>query len=231
MLIPIGENLWGQEQPLRVAGFAVNHRMTVAWLATGDVLVHSPVKSDPELLSALAALGTVKWIMAPSHMHDLYLQEWIDHCPQAALLHSPGMKLPQAVTERLIPLDERSGAWFGGEIDCLLLRGMPRINEVACLHKPSRSLMVADLVFNLSPAAGFQRWMQKANGVYQWVAPSRLFRMFIADPEAFRASLEQILAWDFDRLIPGHGTIIRTGGKARLRVAFAWLWSSRESTG
>ena len=36
-------------------------------------------------------------------------------------------------------------------------------------------------------------------------------------------SIDAILAWDFDRIIVGHGTTIETGGKAALRDAFAFL--------
>jgi hypothetical protein len=40
-----------------------------------------------------------------------------------------------------------------------------------------------------------------------------------------RASLDRILAWDFDRVTVAHGEILETGGHAALRTSFAWLRS------
>src|SRR5690606_3435162 len=122
--------------------------------------------------------------------------------------------------ERMMVLGDETGRLFGEEVETLLVRGMPKINEVVCLHKESRTLIIADLLFNLAPAHGLQRWLQKANGVYQRLSPSRMFRMFISDRKAFRQSLDHILAWDFDRIIVGHGANIPSGGNTRLREVF-----------
>jgi hypothetical protein len=43
------------------------------------------------------------------------------------------------------------------------------------------------------------------------------------DRTAVRASLEHILAWDFDRILVGHGRNLETGGKPALRAGFAFL--------
>lgn len=223
MLTQIEEGILERESPLRVMGFDVNHRMTVMKLGNGDLLVHSPVELSEALQRMISKLGVVKWIAAPSRMHDLFLEEWMEAFPKAILVHSPGMKLKRLAPERLMALSDESGKLFGPEIECLLIRGMPRINEVAWLHKPSRSLIVADLMFNLTPATGLQRLLQRANGVYQRLGPSRLFRWLISDRSAFRGSMERVLSWDFDRVILGHGANIEVGGKQRVREAFAWL--------
>jgi len=44
--------------------------------------------------------------------------------------------------------------------------------------------------------------------------------LFIKDQQAFRKSLEKVLAWDFDRIIFSHGKSIEAGGKAYLLKAF-----------
>ena len=38
-----------------------------------------------------------------------------------------------------------------------------------------------------------------------------------------KASIQQVLEWDFDRIIVGHGEVVETGGKEALRQAYAWL--------
>ncbi|WP_458205227.1 hypothetical protein [Haladaptatus sp. NG-SE-30] len=36
-------------------------------------------------------------------------------------------------------------------------------------------------------------------------------------------SIRDVLAWDFDRVIPGHGGIVETGGKTAVIDGFEWL--------
>ena len=220
-LTGIGEGILECEQPLRVAGFELNHRMTVMVSPAGEVMVHSPVALRGELKSEVSRLGQVKWIVAPSRMHDLFLKEWVEAFPEALLLHSPDMKIRGIAPQRMMALSDESGRLFGGGMETLLVRGMPKINEVVFLHPPSSSLIVADLMFNLPPASGFQKLMQKANGVYQRLAPSRLFKMCIADQAAFRGSLKRILEWDFEGIILGHGANVPRGGRERLGEVFA----------
>jgi hypothetical protein len=43
------------------------------------------------------------------------------------------------------------------------------------------------------------------------------------DRAAVRASIDRILAWDFDRIIVGHGNNIEAHGREVLRDAFSFL--------
>ncbi len=43
----------------------------------------------------------------------------------------------------------------------------------------------------------------------------------VKDEAAFKASLQAILDWDFDRVIVGHGDVIESAGKEKLRKALA----------
>jgi hypothetical protein len=61
-----------------------------------------------------------------------------------------------------------------------------------------------------------------ANGMWRRFGPSRLVRLLgVSDRAAFRGSLEQVLRWDFERIVPGHGDVLEHGGPAALRAA--WL--------
>jgi hypothetical protein len=109
-------------------------------------------------------------------------------------------------------------------IDQHLVRGMPRLNEVVFLHRPSRSLIIADLAFNFGPDAHWAvKLLFRLGGTWGRFTPSRLERCLMKDRAAVRASIQRILEWDFDRIIVGHGPNIETGGKAALREAFAFL--------
>ena len=49
------------------------------------------------------------------------------------------------------------------------------------------------------------------------------FRLGIRDREATRRSVERIIEWDFDRILPGHGEIVESGAKEAFRRDFARL--------
>jgi hypothetical protein len=44
----------------------------------------------------------------------------------------------------------------------------------------------------------------------------------IRDRNAARESVARILKWDFDRVIVTHGDVLESGGKEKLRAAYAF---------
>ncbi|HWN93659.1 MAG TPA: hypothetical protein VNT99_01390 [Methylomirabilota bacterium] len=120
------------------------------------------------------------------------------------------------------PLLAPSAEW-AEQLDAHQLEGMPKVREHVFLHRSTRTLIVADLVFNFGPPStawtrGFFRW---AGGIRQFPGMSRLFRACIRDRAAFAKSILHMMQWDFDRLIVGHGDVIETGAKPKLAAALA----------
>jgi hypothetical protein len=184
----------------------MDHRMTVLRLNSGELLVHSPVSYSEPLRDALLALGPPKWFVAPSRYHDLYWAQWFGAFPRSTFVTAPGMREDHPELPFSELLAHRAEFW-DGEVIPFQLRGIPRINEFAFLHPASRTLIVADLVFNLDTDAqnAFGRLFLRLNGIQGRPGISRIFRACIRDKGAFRDSLQEILSHDFDRLIIGHG--------------------------
>jgi hypothetical protein len=67
------------------------------------------------------------------------------------------------------------------------------------------------------------RVLLRINDCYCRFGPSRLLRTAIKDRAALRGSLDEILNWDFDRVVLSHGRNLETGAKDALRTAFAFL--------
>jgi hypothetical protein len=63
----------------------------------------------------------------------------------------------------------------------------------------------------------------RVNGAYGRFGPTRLLRTLVRDRPALRASVEKILAWDFERVVVTHGEVLERGGRDALRAGFAWL--------
>jgi hypothetical protein len=98
------------------------------------------------------------------------------------------------------------------------------LNEVAFLHVASRSLLLADLAFNLQWGENLwtRMWM-RAMGIHETFAVGRHVKYLVRDREALRGSLETILAWDFDRVVVSHGVVLQHAGHRVMRRAFDWL--------
>lgn len=92
------------------------------------------------------------------------------------------------------------------------------------LHRPSRTLICADLLFHFPRAEGWlTRLYLRASGGLGRPAQTRVLRAAIRDRPAARASIDRILDLDFDRIVMAHGAVIETGGREALRDATAWL--------
>ena len=97
--------------------------------------------------------------------------------------------------------------------------GAPRVSEVAFLHEPTRTLILVDSVFNHTTAG--KPLLTKAflhlDGAAKGVSITRVFKLMIKDKPAFRASLRELLAWDFERVLVGHGAITQGADIQALR--------------
>lgn len=224
MLAPLASDLWEYDAPLTVIGMALGHRMTIAKLADGSLWLHSPAVHSPALAAELRQLGPVAHIVAPNAIHDTYLEGWFSAYPQAHFHGAKGFSKFRPDLKFTDTLGDTPPAAWSAEFDQLMLRGMPRLNEVVFLHRPSRTLIVTDLVFNLGTEMPLlSRVLLRINGCYNCLAVSRLLRTTIKDQAALRQSLDRMLAWDFDRVVVSHGRNLDAGAKDALRTALAFL--------
>src|SRR5690349_9534760 len=126
-ITPFAPGLWVGHQPLKVAGFELGHRMTVIRLSDGSLVVHSPLEGNAHLTYELTAIGDVKYIVAPSKMHDLYLEDWLMRFSEARLLHSPALPLTMRMQGRTTRINEKTRSLLGDELQFELIGGMPSI--------------------------------------------------------------------------------------------------------
>ena len=224
MLTAIDENVWEATHPLSLAGVQLGHRMTVIRLADNELLLHSPVPLSDDLARELDELGEVRYVVAPSRFHDLFLEEYFERFARATFCSVPGMSDQHPEMGFEIVLYDQFPRRWSEELEHILVGGMSKVNEVVFFHLSSKTLIVADLVFNIRFSSSWlTRSAMKLNGAYGRVAPSRYFKSLIKDKRAFAACIERILEWDFERIVVGHGSIVESGGKEILSAAFDWL--------
>ena len=105
------------------------------------------------------------------------------------------------------------------------------LEETALVHRPSQTLLVADLVHNVGrPNGAWTKLYTKTMGFYDRVALSRALRWTaFRDPSAARDSIDRLAKLAFERLLMGHGTPLQTGAHTALLEAYDWLHAKRRA--
>lgn len=212
----IAENLWLLQYPLSVLGTQHGRNVTLIRLRSGTTILHSMAPFTATDLALIRSVGAPGWLVESMLLHDTYAKEGREAFPGLPFLAPPGFS--EVVKFPTLPLLPTPLEW-GDEVAVLPIEGAPMLKEHAFLHRPSRTLIVADLIFNFDPAErGWDRFFHRhIAGFKRYPGMSRIFRFCIKDKAAFKASIATILAQDFDRIIVGHGEIIETGGQALLQ--------------
>jgi hypothetical protein len=117
-------------------GVRMRLNMTVLRLRDGSLLLHSPVVIDDPLAGALAAIGPVRHVVAPSSYHHLFVTACLDRYPRAALYLAPGLPAKRADLKPAGILGADTPPW-AGEVDALVIEGTPKFREVAFFHRPA----------------------------------------------------------------------------------------------
>jgi hypothetical protein len=221
-LVRHAEDLWSAEDQLAWQGglVPIPIRMTVIRLRDGQLVLHSPVPISPDLRRELDALGTVGFIVVPE-AHGKFAREAAASWPSARLLAAPRPARKRSDLAFHASLADEAPAAWAGQVESHLVAGF-RLDEVLLFHRPSRTLVLTDLCFNVQRASSrVARAFFRANGMWQRFGPSRIIRaLAVSNRAALRESLERALRWDFERIVPAHGDVLERGGPAALRAAW-----------
>lgn len=226
-LVQRADRLWTYEEPLRYRGIEMGRIMSVMKLSGGGLFIHSPAELTAPLKSGLDDLGTVRFVASASNLHGhLYMEEYRTAYPDVELLAAPGLASRRDDLAFDYQLGDTPDPRWGTDIDHRVLQGHRFLHELAFFHRPSRTLILADFGFHIGKRAPLTtRLIARPAGIYQQVGPPLDIKFTVKNTEALRQSMQDVLAWDFDRIIPGHGEIIETGGRQALLDGFEWLLS------
>ncbi|CAG9296481.1 DUF4336 domain-containing protein [Celerinatantimonas diazotrophica] len=200
-------------EPVWFLGLPFSTRMTVVRLPNNDLWIHSPIKLSPDRKAQIDGLGCVKYLIAPNHLHHLFLSEWITAYPDATCFGTNEVIKKRDDIAFDASLNQLQSWPWSTDIEQELFSGSSLMEECVFFHKGSNTLIVADLVENFS-GHNFncvQRFIAKGVGI---MAPNgkmpldwRLSFMF-RKAEA-RQHLARVLAWEPQILVMAHGEIIK----------------------
>jgi hypothetical protein len=224
MLQPIAEGIWGYERDVRAqVGMLLPARATLMRCTGGALVLHAPLAIDEALARDIAKLGEVTHLIAPSCLHWMSLAAAHARYPKARVYAAPGLEQKLGDVP-FAPLGE-SGAVDGmADLTVQHIAGVPMLNEHVFLHRPSRSLVVTDLLFNVHRCAHlWTRTVLRTISAWQKSAQSFEWRLLVRDRTALARSVEQMLAWDFTRIVLAHGDIIDDDARGQAERLLAWV--------
>lgn len=236
-LKPVAPELWIVDGPIvhMAAPLGMSApfptRMTLARLPDGGLWCHSPIEPDAGLFDAVDALGSVRHLVSPNKLHYAHIAAWKRRYPQAIAWASPGVR-ERAASQRIevafdAELADVPPAAWAGTLDQLRFKGSRAIEEVVFLHRPSATLVLADLIenFEADRLDTPMRWIARFGGVLapDGKTPLDMRLTYLGHRAEARACFERMLAWQPQRIILAHGRCFMHDGEAELRRAFAWL--------
>ena len=227
----IGESLWLAEgEIVSFHGFPFPTRCVVARLEDGGLWVWSPTKLTRALRDGVDRLGRVAHLVSPNKLHHLYLAAWKAAYPSARIWGpaSTIRKVRSLAFEP--PLEDDAPAAWRLAIEQAWFRGSMVMDEVVFFHRPSRTVILADLIENFPERfleehwAWWQRPLGRLDGITTASARAPLeWRLSFLDRSLARAARRKMLAWDCTQVVMAHGEWQRRGGQAFLARSFSWL--------
>jgi hypothetical protein len=220
----VPDALWLREYPVSLGGARFNARMTIIKLGCGDTIIHSPCPFNAALAAEVGALGRVAAIIAPSNFHWLHIRSCQEFFPDAVTYVCPGAEMRAKNLDFDLVLGDKAPALWANELSQLVLQGTRLMREVVFLHRASKTLILVDLIENVTPATpGTNWWLRllfRATGMWNRPRPAPEYRLAWGDKAIVRQGLDRILAWDFERVILAHGDVITRDAKEV--VSRAW---------
>ena len=222
MLTPFADDLWIEAREAKFWGVETGTRMTVVRLSDNSLFVHSPVALDEATRRAVDDLGEVRAVVAPSVFHHLHVGGWMRAYPGALFAACPGLEWKRPdLAFGLVLADQPHEAWARDLAQVYF--SARRENEVVFFHRKSRTMICSDALLNLSQHASpgtrmVARLMGNRAPGMGW--PERLM---IRDRGLARRQADRILAWDIDRIVLAHGSLVERDGRETVRRAYAWL--------
>jgi hypothetical protein len=222
------------------------------------------VALTPEVKAKLQSLGNnVRYITALDIEHHLFLSDWHAAYPSAHVIGPAGLpekraadasiahKVPFHTVFRAPGADKQVthvSAEFDADFDYEFVDAHPN-KELVFFYRPDRTLIEADLLFNLPATEQYSRTgesptkgvltklfvaLNSTQGSAVWQKRFIWHTVGAKNRARFDASVRRIDKWDFNRIIPCHGDVIEGDAiegdaKGIFRKVFEWHLEGKKS--
>jgi hypothetical protein len=236
-LVEVAANIWTIEakgcvcyRPPMQPRYPYTHRAIVIRLDDNSLFVLSPIPVTPEILTDIDALGVVKYLISPNHIHHLYLGEWSQAYPEAKLYASPRLpaKRKDLSFAKTLSTDTPEPEWEGQIDQCIFRSGSGWFDEIVFFHRPSHTVIFTDMIMDFDPAifSPIARVTTRWNQMYQHTPRGVQFAQAFGRT-SLRNSLQTVREWEPEHAIVAHSPWLCVDGKDQvlnfIDAAFDWL--------
>ncbi|KAI5290433.1 hypothetical protein KEM54_001552 [Ascosphaera aggregata] len=227
----------------------IGGRATIVKLQTGALAVFSPVAYTPSVKGKVNSLGNrVKYLIAPDIEHYLQIQAWKTLYPSAEIIGPHGLqeKFETNPATKDLKIDYiftpdnkhqlKIKPDFDEEFDYEYVDAHQNRELVFC-HKPTKTLIEADLMFNLPAHEQYSKSAENPQGSAQAKLMNKagsaavncnswqrrfLWYAALRDHKSSKPSIARVANWHFERIIPCHGDVIEEDAKSVFLDVFKW---------
>lgn len=218
-------------------------------LQNNSLAVFSPIALTSDVRNHLVELGNnVQYIAALDYEHHIFVSEWAKAFPNAKVLgveglpekresskETAGTKFDHLWTQKN-KLDFKVDADFDRDFEYEYVHSHGN-KELVFFYRPDRTLIEADLMFNLPATEQYARTkegteagiltklfvgLMSAQGSAKWQKRFIWYAISAKDRTGFNQSIKRINTWDFQRIIPCHGDIVENNAKGIFQTVFEW---------
>ncbi|KXT15833.1 hypothetical protein AC579_10420 [Pseudocercospora musae] len=223
---------------------AVGNRATAIRLHHGKLLLLNPIRLDKAVQDRLDQLGGVHYI-ACDLGHHLYVADYLKRWPNARTIGVSGLPGKRKDVSwdfvyedwQQSPEDQFS---FSDEIETVLFEGFITYC-VAWYHKPTRTLIISDLLMNL-PATEQYHPSSANEGLFSREFAKRAhpfsiwFRRLIyyvacVRYAPMRRDAKRVAELDIQRIVPCHGDVLDGDGNKAWAEVYQWFLEGRPQPG
>jgi len=223
-LFPFAPDVWRYTHDMALGpGVHLPCASTVMRLSDDSLAIVSPGPVHDDDVQAISDLGSVSWLLAPNLFHHLHLRP-AQEAFGAAIAGPVGLveKRKGLTIDHVYGKEE-----LDPSLDILAIGGMPRVQEHVFFHRPSKTLVTTDLVFNMQDHTGpLSGLVFRMMGTHQGLSSSRLSGLLMSDKQAFADRLGPLVDLDITGLIMAHGEPVASEGGAALRKALRTRFSA-----
>lgn len=218
--------IWILEYPVRFGGMDLFGRMTIIKLDNGDLIIHDPCEINDHQKQEIDKLGKVKYIIAPGSFHHLFVTDFQQKYPDAETYLCPGLerKRPDIKFEWI--LGNVPDPRWEDILDQIVIQGTKYIWEVAFFHRPSKTLILVDLLENIGddfkhPTSLILRfWWKVVFKMWNHPKAAPEYQMGWGRKDIVKKGLSKILDWHAERIILAHGELIENNVDTVLGTAW-----------
>lgn len=205
-------------------GMSFPARSTLIQQDDGKLFIISPGPFDEETYKQIESLSDRVILISPNMMHHMFIEQSFERWPKVEIYgnlnlwkqkkhpwYQPYLNQPtkQPWLKPYLKDIRTVHEVLSTDTKAMLVRGNSLIAETVFYDSKRKTLIVTDLVFNMDDTVGFLAGLTlRMAGVYNKLGQSRIVKFTTKNKMSYKTSVEKILEFDFERIIPAHGNII-----------------------